>query len=237
MNPFQSLILAWVFVFVGDTSLVHAAKDDVPSSDKVHETVIFHMDFSQVPVGETPDDLLVLDGDFAVRESGGDKLLELPGKPLDAFGVLFGPRAKDGLCVQARIRAEATRRRDPRFGVGLGGLGGYRLRMVPARGELEIVLHDQAVATTPFKWKSSRWTTLKLRIDKTAGHAWRVRGKAWLSDQPEPKAWTISHTTNDLPLAGQASIWGTPYSGKPIQFDDLIVKQSRRESGSKASGG
>ena len=36
-------------------------------------------------------DLLVLDGAFAVKAEGGNKFLELPGAPLDTYGLLFGP--------------------------------------------------------------------------------------------------------------------------------------------------
>ena len=38
-----------------------------------------------------PEDLLVLEGAFVVKAEGGNHFLELPGAPLDTFGLLFGP--------------------------------------------------------------------------------------------------------------------------------------------------
>jgi hypothetical protein len=29
----------------------------------------------------------------------------------------------------------------------------------------------------------------------------------------------------EAPLAGRAGLWGSPYAGTPIRFDDLVVSQ------------
>src|SRR5436305_1388237 len=65
--------------------------------------VLYHNDFEKAEVGKVPADFLVLDGGFAVKEEGGNKFLELPGAPLESFGVQFGPAEISDLSVCARI--------------------------------------------------------------------------------------------------------------------------------------
>src|SRR4051812_26840355 len=51
-------------------------------------------DFAKAALGKVSDDMLILNGGFTVKEEAGNRLLELPGTPLDTFGVLFGPEAQ-----------------------------------------------------------------------------------------------------------------------------------------------
>ena len=52
--------------------------------------------------GAVPDDMLVLDGAFGVVTApDGNKVLELPGSPLETYGVIFGPTEAAGLLVLA----------------------------------------------------------------------------------------------------------------------------------------
>jgi hypothetical protein len=37
-----------------------------------------------------PQELLVINGTFAVKSEGNDKFLQLPGEPLDTFGFMLG---------------------------------------------------------------------------------------------------------------------------------------------------
>ena len=50
-----------------------------------------------------------------------------------------------------------------------------------------------------------------------------IEGRAWPNGISEPNEWSISFEASEAPPAGKASIWGAPYSGKPILFDDLNV--------------
>src|SRR5207302_2909423 len=84
--------------------------------------VIYENNFEKAEVGKVPEDLLVLDGAFAVKEEGGNKFLELPGAPLDSFGLLFGPTESVGLAVSARVYGTAKGRRFPTFGIGANGV-------------------------------------------------------------------------------------------------------------------
>src|SRR5208337_3311787 len=89
--------------------------------------ILYQSDFVKVDVGQVPVDFLVLDGDFAVKDDNGKKVLELPGTPLDTFGVLFGSATNAGVTVSARIYGTKKGRREPGFGVGLNGVNGYKL--------------------------------------------------------------------------------------------------------------
>ena len=65
---------------------------------------LYENNFQSAEVGKVPDDFLVLDGGFTVKTDGTNKFLELPGAPLDSFGVLFGPTEKEDVEVTARIK-------------------------------------------------------------------------------------------------------------------------------------
>ena len=52
---------------------------------------------------------------------------------------------------------------------------------------------------------------------------WQVEGKVWAEGTPEPAAWQINFTETTAPTPGRPSIWGLPFSGTAIQFDDLAV--------------
>jgi hypothetical protein len=184
--------------------------------------VLYQSDFAKTELSLVPKDFLVLDGDFAVKESEGRKVLELPGSPLDTFGVLFGSATNSGISVSARIYGTAKGRRAPGFGVGLNGVDGFKLKVSPGKNSLEIYKGDVSVASVPFDWKSGSWTMFRLRLRQT-GSVWKVEGKAWVQTAPEPKEWMISLDESSPPHQGRPSIWGSPYSGTPIRFDDLIV--------------
>ena len=86
--------------------------------------LLYENNFEKAEVGQVPQDFLVLDGGFAVKEENGNKFLELPGAPLDSFAVQFGPAETDNIAVSARVRSTAKGRRFPTFGAGLNGVAG-----------------------------------------------------------------------------------------------------------------
>lgn len=187
--------------------------------------VLYENRFDQAAVGSVPDDFLVLDGQFTVKEEGGNKFLELPGAPLDTFGVLFGPTDKENVAVAARIHGTAKGRRLPAFAVSLNGVGGYRLQVSPAKKLVELLHGDTLKTSAPLEWTSAKWTELRLRVVKSKDREWRVEGKVWQEGATEPAAWTVSVTTGEAPIAGRAAVWGNPFSGTPIRFDDLKVSR------------
>jgi hypothetical protein len=183
---------------------------------------LFQTDFEKAEVDKVPEGLLVLDGAFAVKEADGNKFLELPGAPLDTFGVLFGPARGVDVSVSARIFGTGKGRRYPAMAVGLGGNNGYRLQIAPAKKTLELLKGEEVLASAPFTWESGSWTRLKLQVRKV-GDAFKVEGRAWKEQTPEPKEWLIAFDEKNKPNEGRASVFGNPFSGTPIRFDDLTV--------------
>jgi hypothetical protein len=182
--------------------------------------------FDKAELESVPEDMLVLDGGFAVKADGGNKLLELPGAPLETYGVLFGPTEPSGLAVTARIQGTGKGRRFPTFSVGLNGVGGYKLQVAPAKNAVELVKGEEVVASTPFKWASGSWTMLRLQSRKVKDGEFKVEGKAWKQGDAEPKDWLISRVEMAETPAGRASVWGMPFAGTPIKFDDLVVTRA-----------
>ena len=179
----------------------------------------YRNDFEKAEAGSVPEDFLVLNGAYAVKKEGGNSVLELPGEPLDTFGFLAGPEGATQ--IQARIKADVTGKRMPEFGVGLGGAGGWRLWVMPAVGEVQIVRNDDVHKAAKFEWKEGAWTHLKLAA-KQMGDKWQVQGKVWVEGAKEPEAWSVMLETTDG-VAGRPSVWTIPYSGKPMQVDDLLI--------------
>jgi hypothetical protein len=94
---------------------------------------------------------------------------------------------------------------------------------VPGQNRLQLLKDQEALASAPFEWKSGTWTSLHLQIRKVSDGKWIIEGRVWAEGTPEPSDSSISFEASEAPPAGKASIWGAPYSGKPILFDDLSV--------------
>lgn len=186
---------------------------------------LYENNFEKAEAGKAPEDLMVLGGDFVVKSEGTNKFLELPGAPLDSFGVQFGPTEKEDVGVSARILGTTKGRRAPTFGVGLGGVGGWKLQISPGKTALELLKDQESKASAAFEWKSGEWTQLRLQIRKVMDGEWKVEGKAWPQSATEPKEWSISADEKEEPIAGKASVLGSPFAGTPIGFDDLVVEK------------
>ena len=187
------------------------------------QTILFQDNFENDTLGPPPSTFLVLDGDFAVKQIDANKVLELPGAPLDTFGALFGPATNGALTISARIFGTRHGRRYPFFGLGLSGGGGYRLQVSPAKDALEIFRGDTSIASVPYKWQSGAWTILRLHLHPLDDSTRRLEGKAWTDGSPEPANWLVTIEDKSPPPAGRASLWGSPVSGTPIRFDDLVL--------------
>jgi len=187
---------------------------------------VYENSFEKAAVGSVPEDMLVLDGAFAVKEEGGSKFLELPGAPLETYGVLFGPTETNGLSVTARIHGTGKGRRFPTFGVGLNGVGGHRLLISPGKKLLELYKGDGVVATVPFTWASDSWTMFRLQSRKTKDGEFKIEGRVWKQGDAEPAEWQIAHTEMTVTPAGRPSLWGNPYAGTAIRYDDLRVTKA-----------
>lgn len=190
------------------------------------EAPLFQMTFQDVEPGKVPAELLVLDGAFAVRAEGEERFLELPGAPLETFGVLFGPAVTNDVAVSARVFGTGSGRRYPAFAVGLGGVNGYKLRVSPGKKQLELLKADTVLQGVPYAWESGKWTHLRLQL-RRVGTGWKVEGRAWTAGNAEPAQWLIVSAETEAPRPGRASIWGAPFAGTPIRFDDLTLEAVR----------
>jgi len=181
----------------------------------------YHQDFQNSADGSMPEELLVMNGKFGVVKQGDDRLLQLPGEPLDTFGFMLG--ADETNSIQCSIRATNTGKRFPEFGIALNGAGGYRLWLQPSINEIQITKNDQVKTSKPYTWKSGSWLNLKLQ-SRRLGDKTLLEGKAWDKNSAEPPQWMITFEDPEKPPKGRPSIWGVPYSGTPIDFDDLQIK-------------
>ena len=191
---------------------------------------IYQNDFEKEELGKDARDLNLVvmgDGEFRIKLDGQNKVLELAPYPLDTYGFLFGPAVTENVCARIRVWGASSGRRFPVFGVGLGGVGGYMLRLTPIRRELELLKADEVKQSVSCAWASGTWTVLALSVRKLKEGAWSIQGKAWQFGQDEPKEWMISCEDSEKPLSGKAGAWGTAYSGEPIRFDDLTVQSSK----------
>jgi len=186
---------------------------------------LYQADFETTEVGEVPDDFLVLDGSFEVKEDEGKKFLELPGAPLDSFGIMFGPSARYGNEISARMFGTKKGRRYPVFGVALNGVNGFRLQVAPAKRSIELLKGKDVVAKTAFRWSGGSWLRLSLDVQQTGESEWTVSGRVWKEGKKTPTKPTLTHKETKEPRNGKPSIWGSPYSGTPIRYDDIVVKK------------
>ena len=184
---------------------------------------LYQNNFTTNEVGKLPDEMLLLDGGFVVQEVAGNKVLQLPGAPLETFGVLFGPTEASGLAASVRVHSTKKGRREPAFALGLNGNAGYKLQISAAKKLAELYKGDDVIASEPFTWESDSWTMLKLQVRKVKDGEFAIEAKAWKQGTPEPYKWTVTFTEKSEPTAGRASIWGNPFAGTPIDFDDLVV--------------
>jgi hypothetical protein len=192
--------------------------------------VLYQNDFEKAEVGKLPEEFLVLDGAFAVKQEGSNKFLELPGSPLESYGVQFGPAEVSDLAVTARINGTAKGRRFPTFAVGLNGVAGYKLQLSPSKKMLELYKEQTLKSSFAYEWKSGIWTHFRLQVRKVKEGEWRVEGKAWMEGTKEPAGWMVTFDEKETPVSGKASVFGSPFSGTPIQFDDLVVTEVKKKA-------
>jgi len=193
-----------------------------PANSLAADSTTYTNDFENTELNSIPDDMMVLAGDFTVQSDGTNHFLELPGAPLDSFAVQFGPMGNE-MTVSGRIYATKRGRRMPTFGIGLGGVSGWKLQVAPAKNVIELLLDLDSRVSAPYDWKSGEWLKLQLTIAPNSDATWKIEGKVWTAEKPESTATVVSFQAKEEPISGRASILASPFSGTPIQFDDLKV--------------
>ena len=188
-------------------------------------SVLYQQDWQGLAVGAAlPDDVLVLGGSFSIVAEGATHLLALGPEQLDDFGLLVGPDVAGGVEIEAAIRADGQKRLVPRFGVGLNGVGGYRLLVTPAAAAVQLLKGDDVVASAPFAWTPNGWLRVRLRAQAAERGGLRLSGWVWPADGAAPAAPLLLHADATPPPAGRPALYGAPYAGKPIFFGPVSVR-------------
>ncbi len=187
------------------------------------EEAAFNDNFDSVAPGSAPAGVTVLAGNFKVAEEAGNRFLELPGSPLDTFGLLFGPAQEGERRASARFLGSRQGRKFPTFGISIGGVSGYRLQASPGKKALELFKGDAMQASARLAWESGAWLTLAI-VARKAGSGWAIEGQATGTGEPQMVRFEVA----EAPPAGRAGIWGSPYAGTPIRFDDLRLDAERK---------
>ena len=182
-----------------------------------------HLNFENADIGQAPADLFILDGDFMVTKIEENRVLALAGEPLGEFGVLFGRRKSSEVRLRARIRSRSLSRQLPSFGIGLNGRSGFRLTVAAGAHVVRLHTGNEILASTRYHWQSERWTWLELSVEQISATSWHVCAKVWEHGVTEPVDSILAWTTTRQPSTGRPSMWGIPYAGQPIFFDDLSV--------------
>ena len=182
-------------------------------------------DFSDSKVGEEPEGGFVIDGSVLVIEGeAGARGLEIGAEPLVEAGAMIGDSARGGAMIAATVVAESKRRSHPRFGIGVHGISGYRIRVVPAQKVVELVFKEETVASVPLDWKAGQALRLELVVlpGENEEAPWSIEARAWYLDEERPEKPTFTRE-DDSGLKGQGkpSLWGSPYAGLPIRFTEI----------------
>ena len=188
---------------------------------------IYKNNFESYELNKFPEDMMEIDGVFKVEaDDKGGKYLQMSSEPLTENAVIFGPSIKNSATLQVRVRGFKKRRSFPRFGIGLHGISGFRLRIVPSKNIVELVKNEEPVKNVSFKWNPESWSIIKLQIDYQDDKS-IIKGWVWDQGESPPQEPVITFSHDGTPGQGKASIWGTAYSGKVIIFDDLLLNYKK----------
>ena len=99
------------------------------------------------------------------------------------------------------------------------------MTVAPAKKAVELYRGETLLGSVPFDWKSGKWTTARIELRKTGDAEWTVKGFVWQEGSEQPKEPTISAVQDAAPPNGRAAVYGMPYAGTPIRFDDLKVEK------------
>ena len=117
-------------------------------------TVLFSQDFEKVAEGAPPEDLQVLNGEYAVKKAEGNGLWSWRRIRWIRTACFLGLRIRVRTRCRRRVWAEASGKRMPEFGVGACGPDSFRLWLMPAVGQLQLLSRSDVMKQVAFKWES-----------------------------------------------------------------------------------
>ena len=187
-------------------------------------TIEFEENFSKSTNEVEPENLFILDGEFLVKAIEGNQLLELSGSPVGDFGFLFGPRVKEkAIELQFSFFSSKQGRRFPAIAAGIGGMRGYRFRWNASSRKILLFRDDVLLMEKIQLWESGSWWQIRFQILPLPIGKILLRLKLWQKEKEEPESWLLEHQDQFLFKGGKCVLWAFPYSGMPIQFDDLKI--------------
>jgi hypothetical protein len=173
--------------------------------------------------GDVPKEVFLVDGTIKIAAKDGNKAIMIDPTPITDATAQLGDSSNGSSSIEARVFASKKGRAQPRFGISVHGMNGYRLFVNASKKQLELIKGDAVIKSAPFAWTTDTWTKLRLEAKKTNDTEWTITGKAWPADGEEPKDAAIQHTDTALKGQGKCAIWGTPFSETPIYFDDIKI--------------
>tara|TARA_B000000441_G_C21686004_1_gene316503 strand:+ start:408 stop:1043 length:636 start_codon:yes stop_codon:yes gene_type:complete len=205
-------------------SLIFLSLINLSNADSIYKN-----NFESYELNKFPDDMMEIDGLFKVNKNDqGKKHLEMASEPLTENAVIFGPSIKNSATLEVKVRGFKKRRSFPRFGIGLHGISGFRLRVVPSKNKVELVKNEEPVKSVSFKWNPEKWSNLRLQIEFSNDKS-LIKGWVWDDGSTPTVEPVITFSHDGTPGQGKASIWGTAYSGKVILFDDISLKYKKEK--------
>lgn len=183
----------------------------------------FNEDFSNTVIGEEPVSLFILDGAYTVQnDKNGERVLALPGTPTRDFGILFGRKIKEkALELRFSFFSTSQGRRMPSVAASVGGVRGLRFRLNPAARNFTLSLDEVFLKEIPFTWRGNQWWSVRFQALPSGGVQTKV--KLWPSVDPEPVSWLIDEFFKVEYKGGKCALWGFPYAGTSILFDDIAI--------------
>lgn len=184
----------------------------------------FHENFSNISSKTEPESLFILDGSFLVNQNENGKQLELSGSPVGEFGFMFGSRIRErAMELNFSFFSSKQGRRYPSIAASIGGIRGYRFRWNPATQNI-LIYNDEVLLTEKnFPWNGDQWWKIRFQVVPLKNSRSLLKLKIWHGDSNEPEAWLIEHQDKFLFKGGKCVIWGYPYAGTPIYFDDIMI--------------
>lgn len=180
--------------------------------------------FTNLSIGEEPENLFILDGKFLVRRNEGNKILELAGSPVGDFGFLFGSRIKEkAMELQFSFHSTKQGRRYPAIAGGIGGMRGYRFRWNASARKILLFRDEILLVEKIISWESNTWWKIRFQVIPQIQGQNLIRLKVWQKGNEEPKDWFIEHEDQFSFKGGKCVLWGFPYAGNAIHFDDLNI--------------
>ncbi|MCM8534231.1 MAG: hypothetical protein NE330_23915 [Lentisphaeraceae bacterium] len=220
------LFLSLFFTSCQNMNSEKTNKDNSSKKNVDSSKVIYSYSIDNKPT-EIPDDFFVMEGVWSIRKLVNTYALHLQPLPLRAYTMLFGPELKEGLELSVDVYTSKRGRVYPNFSIGSHGLSGFRLNArTGEKGSLiELFTNEtRLVANAPCTWQTDMWHTIKMRIVKQADGNVKISGKLWKRGEKEPE-WQLNYSAKMDLDEGQCSIWGIPYSGRDIFFDNLIISK------------